>query len=142
MDVKLLQLIHCQFGNPDTGTIGHQALHPFPLPALQELPGEFGTGQNLSGLFSLSPYIFSGSITRAGSSPCSRVLYMPAAWVMFRGTQTWSPLMELITMLRGDPECQIPSSRCPRVRIINGAICAPLVLQCRVARSSLTVSRA
>ena len=46
---------------------------------------------------------------------------------MFRGTATCTPRMELMTMDSGDPECQMPSNRWPRVLTINGAFCVPLL---------------
>ena len=36
----------------------------------------------------------------------------------------------------GEPECQMPSSRWPRVRMMTGAFCPPAVRQRSVARSS------
>ena len=41
--------------------------------------------------------------------------------------QTLLPRIELIIIPIGEPLCQMPSKRCPRVRIITGAFCAPFV---------------
>ena len=42
----------------------------------------------------------------------------------------------------GEPECQMPSRRWPRVRTITGAICPPALRQRRLARSSAMIWRA
>ena len=39
--------------------------------------------------------------------------------------------MELMTMLSAEPECQMPSSRWPRVEMIMGAFCPPRVRYCK-----------
>src|SRR2546427_338036 len=68
-----------------------------------------------------------------GSSARSSVLYIPAACVMLRGTQTCMPRTRLMMPAIGEPECQMPSSRCPRVRTITGHFCPPRERQ-RVGR--------
>src|SRR5690606_40987661 len=91
----------------------------------------------LVGTFSFKRYPFRHSMTSPGSSLCNKVLYIPAACVMFLGTQIFIPLSELMIMPMGDPLCQIPSSRCPLVRTIKGHFCPPLVRYNMVETSSL-----
>ena len=66
-------------------------------------------------------------MTTAGSSLSKRVLYMAAACVMFRGTQTRMPGSAPSSMVMGEPVCQMPWRRWPLVRITTGAIWPPAV---------------
>ena len=64
----------------------------------------------------------------AGSSHCNKELYIPLACTIFLGTSMLIPLNVDNNAPMGEPECHIPSSLCPLVLIINGAICLPKVL--------------
>jgi hypothetical protein len=55
---------------------------------------------------------------------------------MLRGTQKYMPRSEPSIMPMGEPACQTPTSRWPRVRIMAGAACWLLERQRRVQRSS------
>ena len=90
----------------------------------------------LLGQGSFFRYPFKHSTTKAGSSASSKVLYIPAAWVMFRGTHTCIPRTECTMAPMGDPLCQMPSKRWPRVRMMSGAFWPPAVRYRTVARSS------
>ena len=61
---------------------------------------------------------------------------MPAARVMSRGTHSHMPRSRLSRPAIGEPECQTPSRRWPRVRTITGARWPPAVRHDSVARSS------
>src|SRR5690606_11443967 len=58
----------------------------------------------LDGILSFSLYPLRHSMISAGSSDFKRVLYIPAAWVIFLGTQTSIPRKLPKIMLIGEPE--------------------------------------
>ena len=99
----------------------------FPLRTVSTTPSGTRKSPRLLGSFSFKRYPFKDSITRAGSLPSKRVLYIPAACVILRGTSTNIPRRLCTRLPMGEPECQIPSSLCPRVRTISGHTCFPLV---------------
>ena len=98
-----------------------------PSLKISGIPKGTTISNKLVGIGSLSRYPFKHSMTKPGSSPINKVRYIPAACVIFLGTQKCTPRNPLINKAIGLPECQIPSRRCPLVLKIMGAFWPPTV---------------